>query len=203
MTGLMPTNCRQTTQQRVLILGGDFAEDGPRPQVLLAYEDLDMALRAMDVLAVITREVGENVEVQFSMWRFDSFDSPKFREMAARQAKQADFIVVAPRSIDDLPPQIQSWLKQWPRRREPSLGALVAVFAPTTGQDPGLSDVGRQLRAAAELTGLDFFCGALARTEAVSAGEEEAQAAQREPANFQINETHGLQIRTSRWGIKK
>ena len=53
---LMQTNSRRTTQQRVLILGGDFAEDGPRPQVLPAYEDLDMALRAMDVLAVITRE---------------------------------------------------------------------------------------------------------------------------------------------------
>jgi PAS domain-containing protein len=70
----------------------------PRPQVLGAYEDLDVAMRATNELALIAREAGDSLEIQFSMWRFDSFNSPTSRESPARHAQEADIIVVAPES---------------------------------------------------------------------------------------------------------
>ena len=87
-----------STQRVVLVSQNRFAADGPRPQVLMAYEDLNMALRAMNVLALIAREAGDILEIQFSMWRFAFFKSWALREASARQAAQADIIVVAPKN---------------------------------------------------------------------------------------------------------
>src|SRR4030095_883672 len=86
-------------EQRVFLVSqNDAPDDGPRPQVLTAYEDLTMALRAMNVVALVAREAGHILESQFSMWRFDCFSSPGMREAAVRQAQRADIIVVAPRN---------------------------------------------------------------------------------------------------------
>jgi len=163
-----------TTPHRVVLVShGNFAEDGPRPQVLMAYEDLNMALRAMNVLALIAREAGDVVALQFAMWRFASFDTRALREAAARQAVQADLIVVAPGNSGSLSSSVTSWLDQWTGCRLLRPGALVAVFEPTTGNDHATSVVGRQLQAVAALTGMDFFCSALRQFDPRSIGKGE------------------------------
>jgi len=161
-------------QRVVLISHGKFAEDGPRPQVLMAYEDLNMALRAMNVLALIAREAGDVVALQFAMWRFAAFDTRALREAAARQAVQADVIIVAPgNSGGGLSSSVTSWLDQWTSRRLLRPGALVAVLDPTTGKHHATSVVGGQLQAVAALTGMDFFCGALRQFDPRSIGKAE------------------------------
>jgi hypothetical protein len=151
------------TQRRVVFDSqNSFTDDGPRPQVLMAYEDLNLALRAMNVLALVAREAGDVLKVQFAMWRFDYFNSPAMREAAVRQAQQADIIVVAPKnSSGGLSDSVTSWLEQWTGRRQVHPGALVAVFDPATGPHLATSLVVRQLHAAAGLTGMDFFFSAL------------------------------------------
>jgi hypothetical protein len=79
-----------------------------------------ITLRKTNVLALIAREAGDSLEIQFSMWRFDSFNSPTLREPAARHAQQAD-IVVAPGSNGGLSSPVKSWLEQWTGRRQPLL----------------------------------------------------------------------------------
>ena len=71
-------------QRAGYILHNNFVDDGPRPRVLMAYEDSNMALRAMHVLVLIAREAGDNLDIQFSIWRLDFFNSPDMREAAAR-----------------------------------------------------------------------------------------------------------------------
>jgi len=165
-------------QRVVLVSQNNVAADGPRPQVLVAYEDWNMALRATNVLALIAREAGDSLEIQFSMWRFDSFNSPSLREMAARHAQQADIIVVALGSSGDgLSAPVTVWLEQWTGRRQPRPGALVALFDPGTGQHHTTSVVGRQLQAVARSTGMDFFCSALRQFDAVSADRGEPSGA--------------------------
>jgi hypothetical protein len=156
-----------TVPQRVVLIShGSFAEDGPRPQVLMAYEDLNMALRAMNVLALIAKEAGEVVELQFAMWRFACFETRELREAAARQAVQADVIVVAPgNSGGGLSAPVTSWLEQWTGCRQLQPGALVAVLDPSAEQHDGESVAVCQLRSAARVTGMDFFCGALQQVE--------------------------------------
>ena len=63
----------------VLDLQNNSADDELRPQVLVADEDSNRALRATNVLALIAREAGDSLEIQVSMWRFDSFNSPTLR----------------------------------------------------------------------------------------------------------------------------
>jgi hypothetical protein len=151
-----------TRHRAVLVSQNSFADDAPRPQVLMAYEDLNMALRAMNVLALVAREAREILEVQFSMWRFDYFKSHAMQEAAVRQAQQADIIVVAPKnSSGGLSDPVTSWLGQWTGRRHVGPGALVAVFDPATGPHLATSVVVRQLHAAAGLIGMDFFFSAL------------------------------------------
>ena len=149
-------------QRAGYILHNNFVDDGPRPRVLMAYEDSNMALRAMNVLILIAKEAGDNLDIQFSIWRFDFFNSPDMREAAVRQAERADLIVVVPKnSSGALPSPFTSWLEQWTGRRESCPGALVAVFDPATGPHLTPSVVVRQLHVAAGLTGMDFFFSAL------------------------------------------
>ena len=157
-------------QRVVLISHDDFADDGPRPQVLVAYEDLDMALRAMNVVAIVAREAGNILEIQFSMWRFEFFNSPARREAAVRQAQQADIIVVASKNSSGLSASVTLWLEQWTGRRQVHPGALVAVFDPATGPHLATSFVVRQLHAAAGSTGMDFFFSALRQLTPACAG---------------------------------
>src|SRR5262249_15367453 len=104
----------------------------------------------------------DNVEIQFSMWRFPFFNSRALRNAAACQAEQADIIIVAPgNSSGGLAAPVTSWLEQWTGRRPPRPGALVAVFDPAAGQDHARSVVVRQLQTAARTTGMDFFSSAL------------------------------------------
>jgi len=70
----------------VLDLQNNSADDELRPQVLVADEDSNRALQAANALALIAREAGDSLEIQVSMWRFDSFNSPTLREPAARHA---------------------------------------------------------------------------------------------------------------------
>ena len=151
------------TQRRVVFDSqNSFTDDGPRPQVLMAYEDLNMALRAMNVVALVAREAGDILKIQFAMWRFDYLNSPAMREAAVRQAQQADIIVVAPKnSSGRMSDSVTSWLEQWIGRRQVHPGALVAVFDPATGPHLATSFVVRQFHAAAGLTGMDFFFSAL------------------------------------------
>ena len=54
--------------------------------MLVAYEALDTASLATNVLALIAREAGDSLEIQVAMWRSDSFNSPPLREVAVRHA---------------------------------------------------------------------------------------------------------------------
>jgi len=157
------------------VLHNNFANDGPRPQVLMAYEDLNMALRAMNVLALVAREAGDNLDIQFSMWRFDFFNSPDMLEAAVRQGERADIIVVAPgNSSGGLSAPVTSWLEHWSGRRQSRPGALVAVFDPAAGGHLATSGVVRQLHAAAGLSGMDFFFSALRQLNPCGARGSEA-----------------------------
>ena len=116
----------------------------------------------MHVLVLIAREAGDNLDIQFSIWSFDFFNSPDMREAAFRQAQGADIIVVVPKNSSGiLPSPFTSWLEQWTGRRESCRGAPVAVFDPTTGPHLNESVAVRQLHAVAGLTGMDFFFSAL------------------------------------------
>ena len=109
-----------TSEQRVVLVSqNNSADDEPRPQVLVVYEDLNRALRATNVLALIAREAGDSLEIQFSMWRFDSFNSPTLREAAARHAQQADIVVAPGSSNGGLSSPVTSCLEQWTGRRQP------------------------------------------------------------------------------------
>jgi len=169
-----------TSDQRIVLFSQKcFEPDGPRPQVVVAYEDLNMALRATNVMALIAREAGDILDIQFSLWRFDAFDSPDLRELAARHAKQADIIVVAPAGTDGgLSAPVTSWLEEWSGCRQRRPGALVAVFDPAAGPLHATSVVSCDLRAVAGSTGMDFFCGAFPQFDAASAVRRRSPSAE-------------------------
>jgi len=158
-------------------LYNNFADGRLRPRVLMAYEDLNMAVRAMNVLDLITREVGDNFDMHFSMWRFDFFNSPDMLEAAVRQAQWADIIIFAPKNSGGLASPVTSWLEQWAGRRQVRPGALVVVLDPATGLKVATSFVVTQLQATAQLTGMDFFFSALRQFVPARAGSRESPRA--------------------------
>jgi hypothetical protein len=56
-----------------------------------------------------------------------------------------------------LPPQVKAWLEQWPPRRKPGTGALIALFDPAATNHARSSDIALLLWRAAGRAEMDFF----------------------------------------------
>ncbi len=103
----------------VLDLQNNSADDELRPQVLVADEDSNRALRATNVLALIAREAGDSLEIQFSMWRFDSFNSPTLRATRPPRATGGHYRCRTREQQQRRPASpVTAWLEQWTGRRQ-------------------------------------------------------------------------------------
>jgi hypothetical protein len=142
-----------------------FAQTGSGPRVLLAYEDFELGLRAMDLFVSISRNAGADREAQVSLWRFDFFACPEWRDAAAVQAERADVIILSIRHYDDISDPVRTWLEKGIQRRKLSPGALVIAFDSATSARAVDSPITAYLQALARAGGMDFFCGGLARND--------------------------------------
>ena len=133
----------------------DFPEAGFGPRVLLAYEDLEMGFKGMDVFASIARAAGVESEVQVSPWPLDALDCPRWRQSATVHAEKADIVMLALHCDRDLPVSVTTWVDQWIQCREYCHGALVAIVDSAHTR----SELSSRLQAAAEKAGMAFFYG--------------------------------------------
>jgi len=104
----------------VLDLQNNSADDELRPQVLVADEDSNRVLRATNVLALIAREAGDSLEIQFSRWRFDSFNSPTLRATRPPRATGGHYRCRTREQQQQRRPAspVTAWLEQWTGRRQ-------------------------------------------------------------------------------------
>ena len=90
------------------------------------------------------------------MWKFDVLGIPKLREMAAKDAAQADIVIISCHGHNDLPVEVKAWIELWLAENSSAI-ALVALFD-SPPMDPQQTDSIRDYIAAVARRGqMEFF----------------------------------------------
>lgn len=89
-------------------------------------------------------------------WNTELLRSPKLRMLAAREAAEADIVLVAAEEGAGISPEVGQWLELWRRRSRPTRSTLVALLRRNAPTDSPL--VEDALHTFAISAGMDFFC---------------------------------------------
>ncbi len=121
-------------------------------KVLVAYQDVDCALRARRALDGVVENLEPGFRALTWFWSFTILEAQPLREEAARNGAEADIIWISTPDDAELPPPVRAWLECSISQRERRPGALVLHCATR-----GAGCLGADLRRVASLGALDFF----------------------------------------------
>jgi hypothetical protein len=87
-------------------------ESNPGLTVLIAYEDFESGKHAKQTYDFLTENIGRDFHLTNQMWKFDVLSIPKLREIAVRDATQADIIIISSHG-QELPEPVTDWIESW------------------------------------------------------------------------------------------
>ena len=130
----------------------------PSFNVVIIYDDFYSALRGQELAGRMAIEVEPAFKICTRVWDFDLASHPDLRDRAAKDAIEADMIIISASVGDDLPSAVKGWMQSWLPQKRGGLAALVAlvsqgVYLPS--EPPALCRVLKQM---AKEGGMDFFC---------------------------------------------
>src|ERR1700686_3227423 len=85
----------------------------PLFNVLIVYEDFAAGEHAKETYDYLVHQLGRDYQFTNQMWKFDILGNFKMREMAVKDALEADLIIVSTHGIGELPAEVKTWLDQW------------------------------------------------------------------------------------------
>lgn len=92
------------------------------------YEDTASRDRALRLCDDLVRNLWNDLEFDFSWWRFDYLDDPAIARVAAESALWSDIAMFSVRSTGELPLPVRRWVDDWSHRRLADDGVLVALI---------------------------------------------------------------------------
>jgi hypothetical protein len=128
-------------------------------RVVMVYEDLCTGLRAKRALDRLPGDFMMSAGFQQRLWRTDLLRIPVLNEQAAREAGQADVVIISLHGNGELPEEIrdlfETWLK-YKQERPYGLGVLLdREVMICEREDPVLE----HMQEVAKRSGADLFCG--------------------------------------------
>lgn len=145
---------------RGLVSVSPMRDRGPSPhfvnpdnvsiKIVIAYDSAATGKRAEAIYDRLARRLGNNFDFEQRLWRFDVLEEEGVRAQAARDAADADIVIVATNENKKLPEGVQDWLES-SLQKHSGAAALVALLEhPSAPVQPYLEEVARR-------GGLDFF----------------------------------------------
>ncbi len=125
--------------------------------VLLVYEDLSTGLRARRAFEATVRQPELETDFNVDLWRFDLFQEPALRRLAANEAAKADIVFLSAHGHGDLAGAVDLWLRQWLERRGAEPCALVVLLDDRAGDDAAANQAMQELEAKAAARGAQVF----------------------------------------------
>ena len=122
--------------------------------VVLVYEDLATGLRARQAFDHLVDQLELEADFRLNLWNFGLLRDPAHRQEAAREASDADIIVLSAHGQGELPAQVKAWLRQWLDLNAEHPTALVASL------DESVKDQSSENRILAHLRSLAAEAGA-------------------------------------------
>jgi hypothetical protein len=98
----------------------------PTINVVIAYEDFDTGKHAKATYDFLVEHLGQDCQFTNQMWKFDVLSIPKLREIAAKDAVQADIVIISCHGTE-LPVEVKAWIELWLSEDTHPI-ALVALF---------------------------------------------------------------------------
>lgn len=165
--------------------------------VVIAYEDLETGKHGKKTFDLLVEHLSEECSFNNQMWKFDVLSVPKLREMAAKDAADADIIIISTHGKSDLPDDVKAWIEQG-LAGKPRAIALVALF----DRDDYVNNPARSyLAGMAQRAHIDFFSQPAQRPK-----EEGAVFDDWEDSNKNLSALVGLAQHdrdASHWGINE
>ena len=126
--------------------------------VQVVYEDKRTGLRAKRVVDRLREQLGQTVELQVSLWRFDVLKDPVLHEQAAEEAAGADILVLSARASEKLPEAVSLWLERWLSQSSDEPPALVVSLDSSAKGSAAAERLLTALKRAALPGGVEVFC---------------------------------------------
>jgi hypothetical protein len=128
----------------------------PQFNVVIAYEDFATGRHAQETFDFLARNLEPELILDSQMWKFDVLGNAKLREMATRDAAEADLIMISTHGEGDLPPEVKGWVDEWIGRLCSAM-ALVKLTDRHLGGHPQDDVIRAYLQTVAHRAGMDFF----------------------------------------------
>ena len=122
---------------------------------VVLYEDRETRDRALSVCRHMAKQLGGEIELSFSWWKFGFLSDPKLGEQAANMALLADMLFVSARSGLGLPSTFTDWIESW----LPKWGSKESVLVALIGweHDTTENDASKYLRSLATRARMDYL----------------------------------------------
>jgi hypothetical protein len=133
------------------------ADDRPKFNVVILYEDGHTGKRAKHFYDNVIRQLEDECDFNLELWNFQMIAIPEIADSTAQAAAQADLVIVSLHGKVELPDEIRNWIEEWPRLivdRDPALVAL--LDKPQKRRGTAASTLA-YLRSVADRYGVSFF----------------------------------------------
>lgn len=135
--------------------GSSETESSPIFNILIAYHDLEAGKHAKMTYDYLQENLGRECTLTNQMWKFEVLSIPKLREIAIKDATQADIIIISGHG-DELPEPVIKWTESW-LMEETSALALVALFDRVEESSSSPLTTRSYLAEVAKRGGMEFF----------------------------------------------
>jgi|GEM_PF-1046288 len=125
-------------------------------QIVIVYENLVAAARALRACEFLRGEIGEAVSVEVNVWKMGLLADGDSRRTAANASSLADVVIVSASGREPVPSAFRLWMESWMQLDQCGRAALFALFGEHIGD--GARSVAAYLRRKTLLHGVDFFC---------------------------------------------
>ena len=124
--------------------------------IITFFEDVATGKRGKQVYDYLASHLGEEFEFNHQVWKLDILSTPSLRDLAAKDAADADIVIVSVRGDREFAPEIKSWLDVWIGQHATPL-ALVALFHPEFKDSETAQSLRRYLQQISTIGKMDFF----------------------------------------------
>jgi hypothetical protein len=179
-------------------------ESNPVFKVLIAYEDFETGKHAKRTYDFLAENLGHECHLTNQMWKFDVLSIPKLREIAARDAAEADIIMVSSYGLE-FPQHVTNWVESWLMEGTSSL-ALVALFEKPEPAAHSSSPAREYLAGVARRGRMEFFAQPNEWPRSRSGNEVSALNTGSDVAHRTLSTLAGVvhrDVTSPRWGINE
>jgi hypothetical protein len=174
--------------------------------VLVLYEDRQTRDRVLASSRHLELQLGkeEDVELQFTWWKFSFLREPDLAEQAASSAMLADMLIISARAGRGLPLEFTTWVESWLPRRERRESVLVALIGSDHDSMEAVVAASEYLRGIAARAGMDYLARPLLRPAAAAPAASADSLQDRAETNTPVLEEVFKRVHPpSHWGINE